>query len=116
MTAATPNFEEFQKFSKDQLEAFTTASSTFSKGLQDIAAESTDYSKKAFAASSAMFEKLLGARSVESAIQIQTEYAKQAYEGFVAQATKVSELYTKVASDALKPVTSAYATLQAQAK
>ena len=81
-----------------------------SKGLQDIAAESTDYSKKAFAASSAMFEKLLGARSVESAIQIQTEYAKQAYEGFVAQATKVSELYTKVASDALKPVTTAYAT------
>ena len=47
---------------------------------------------------------LLGARSVEAAIQIQTEYAKQAYEGFVAQATKVSELYAKVASDALKPV------------
>ena len=47
-----------------------------------------------------------------SAIQIQTEFAKQAYEGFVAQATKVSELYTRVASDALKPVSSAYASLQ----
>ena len=59
---------------------------------------------------------LLGARTVESAIQIQTEYAKQAYEGFVAQATKVSELYTRVASDALKPVTTAYANVQVQAK
>ena len=95
MTAATPTFDEFQKFSKEQLEALTAASTTLSKGLQDIAAESTDYSKKAFAASTAMFEKLLGARSVESAIQIQTEFAKQAYEGFVAQATKVSELYTQ---------------------
>ena len=112
MTAVTPTFDDFQKFSKDQLEAFTAASATLTKGLQDIAAESTDYSKKAFAASSAMWEKLLGARSVESAVQIQTEFAKQAYEGFVAQATRVSELYTRVASDALKPVTTAYASLQ----
>ena len=65
MTAVTPTFDDFQKFSKEQLEAFTAASTTLSKGLQDIAVESTDYSKKAFAASSAMWEKLLGARSVE---------------------------------------------------
>ena len=112
MTAVTPTFDDFQKFSKDQVEAFTAASATLSKGLQDIAAESTDYSKKAFAAGTAMFEKLLGARSVESAVQIQSEFAKQAYESFVAQATKVSELYTRVASDALKPVTTAYASIQ----
>jgi hypothetical protein len=112
MTVSTPTLEDFQKFSKDQFEAFTAASATLSKGLQDIATESTDYSKKAFAAGTAMYEKLLGARSVETAIQIQTEFAKQAYEGFVAQATKVSELYTRVASDAMKPVTTAYATIQ----
>ena len=112
MTVSTPTLEDFQKFSKDQLEAFTAASTTLSKGLQDIAAESSDYSKKAFAAGTAMYEKLLGARSVETAIQIQTEFAKQAYEGFVAQATKVSELYTRVASDAMKPVTTAYSSLQ----
>ncbi len=112
--SATPNFEDFQSLTKQQLEAFTAASSTWSKGLQEIAAESTDYSKKAFASGSAVLEKLLGARSVETAIQIQSEYAKQVYEGFVAQATKFSELYAKVASDAMKPVTSAYANLQAK--
>ena len=112
MTASTPTLEDFQKFSKDQLEAITTASTTWTKGVQDIVTESTDYSKKSFAAGTAMFEKLLGARSVETAIQIQSEFAKQAYEGFIAQATKVSELYTRVASDALKPVTTAYANIQ----
>lgn len=108
----TPNFEDFQNFSKQQFEAFTAASTTLTKGLQELAVESTDYSKKAFAAGSTVFEKLLGARSLESAIQIQSEYAKQAYEGFVAQASKVSELYAKVAADALKPVTSAYTNAQ----
>lgn len=110
----TSNFEGFQTLTQQQLEAFTVASSTWSKGLREIAVDSTDYSKKAFAAGSAVLEKLLGARSVESAIQIQSEYAKQVFEGFVAQAAKFSELYAKVASDALKPVTSAYANLQAK--
>jgi hypothetical protein len=110
--ATAPNFEDLQNFSKQQLEAFNAASTTWTKGLQELAAESTDYAKKAFTAGSAVYEKLLGARSVETAIQIQSEYVKQAYEGFVAQASKVSELYAKVASDAMKPMTSAYANLQ----
>ena len=110
--ASSPNFDEFQDFSKQQLEAITSASSTWTKGLQELAAESTDYTKKAFAAGSATLEKLAGARSLEAAIQIQSDYAKQSYEGFVAQSSKVSELFAKVASDALKPVTTAYANLQ----
>ena len=35
----TATLEDFQKFSKDQLEAFTAASTTLSKGLQEIAVE-----------------------------------------------------------------------------
>ncbi len=63
---ATPKFEDFQKFSKQQLETVNTVASTVTKGLQEIAAEFTDYSKKAFAANSAVVEKLLGAKSVET--------------------------------------------------
>ena len=108
----TPNFEEFQKFSKQQLEAVSAATATVAKGLQEIAAESSDYSKKAFAAGSAVVEKLLGSKSVESAIQIQTEYAKSAYEGFVAEATKINEIYVKLATEAFKPVETVLAKAQ----
>ena len=107
---ATPKFEDFQKFSKQQLEAVNAVAATVTKGFQEIAAESTDYSKKAFAANSAVVEKLLGAKSVETAIQIQTEYAKGVYEGFVAQATKLNELYVKLATEAFKPVEAALST------
>jgi hypothetical protein len=112
--AGAANLEDFQDFSKQQLAAIASASSTWAKGLQELATESTDYSKEAFAATSATLEKLLGARTVEAAVQIQSDYAKQTYEGFVAQATKGSELFAKVAADAFKPVTSAYANLQAK--
>jgi phasin family protein len=108
----TPKFEDFQKFSKQQIETVTALTSSVTKGIQDIASESTEYSKKAFAESSAVVEKLLGAKSVETAIQIQTDYAKTAYEGFVAQATKINELYVKLASEAFKPVETALAAVQ----
>jgi len=99
--------EDLQKFGKTQYDAMTAATTTVTKGLQEIAAESSEYSKKSIAASSAVMEKLLGAKTVETAIQIQTDFAKSAYEGFVAQATKISELYSKVAKEAFKPVETA---------
>ena len=110
----TPNFEDFQKFSKQQMDTVSALASTVTKGFQDIAAESTDYSKKAFAANTAAVEKLLGAKSVETAIQIQTEYAKSAYEGFVAQASRINELFVKLATEAFKPVENAIASVNAK--
>jgi len=114
MTTMTPNFEDFQKFSKQQIDTVNAVASTMTKGLQEIAAESTDYSKKAFAANTAVVEKLLGAKSVETAIQIQTEYAKSAYEGFVAQTSRINELFVKLASEAFKPVEAAISSVTAK--
>jgi hypothetical protein len=108
----TPTFEDFQKFSKQQLDAINAAAASVAKGLQEIAAESSDYSKKAFDSSSATVEKLLGAKSVETAVQIQTDFAKSTYEGFVAQATKINEIYIKLATEAFKPVEAAFTKLQ----
>jgi hypothetical protein len=112
MTTPTPTFEDFQKFGKQQLDAVNAAAASVAKGLQEIAAESSDYSKKAFATSSATVEKLLGAKSVETAVQIQTDFAKSTYEGFVAQANKINEIYVKLATEAFKPVEAAFAKIQ----
>ena len=77
---------------------------TVSKGWQTIATEFADYSKKSFEDGSAALEKLFGAKTLEKAIEVQSEYAKTAYEGFVAQATKIGELYTDLAKETYKPL------------
>ena len=107
-------FEEFQKVGKDGFDAAVRSFGEMNKGFQAIAAEVTDYSKKAFAANTQVVEKLLGAKSVETAIQIQTEYAKSAYEGFVAQASRINELVVKLATEAFKPVETAIANVNAK--
>ena len=95
--------DEMQKFGKDNMDAALKSFGAASKTGQAIAAEVADYSKKSFEDGTKVMEKLLGAKSLEKAIEIQTDYAKTAYEGFVAQATKIGELYADLAKETYKP-------------
>ncbi|WP_395665629.1 phasin family protein [Methylocella sp.] len=104
--------EDFQKFGKAQFETATSSSQSVVKALQAIAAETTDYSKKSFENGQAFLEKLLGVKSLESAIQLQSEYAKSAYADFVAESTKLGELYSALAKEAFKPLEAIVAKVQ----
>src|SRR5436309_11951631 len=96
------NFEDFQKLGKDNVDVAMKQLGTVSKGWQAIATEFADYSKKSFEDGRAAMEKLFGAKLLEKAIEVQSEYAKTSYEGFVAQATKLGELYTDLAKETYK--------------
>lgn len=97
------NFDDLQKLGKDNVDIAMKQFGTVSKGVQAIATEVADYSKKSFEDSSVALEKLLGAKSLDKAIEVQTAYAKSAYEGFVAEATKLGELYADLAKETYKP-------------
>ena len=96
--------KDFQKTAKDNYDTFVRAQGEVSRGVQDIATEVTEYSKKAFADATATFEKLVGAKSLEHAVEIQSQYAKKAYENWVAEVSKIGGMYASVARDAYKPV------------
>jgi len=77
-----------------------------------IAGETTNYSKTYLDKRFAFIEKLLGAKSFDTVIQIQSEYAKTSFEDFVAQSKKIGELYSNLAKLAFKPVEEAVAKSQ----
>jgi hypothetical protein len=52
--------------------------SAMTKGFQQITAEATEYSKKSYEDGTAVVEKLVSAKSLDKAIEIQTDYAKNA--------------------------------------
>jgi hypothetical protein len=97
------SFEDFQKFGKDGADATMKSWGALSKSVQAIAVEMADYSKKAFEDGAAATEKLFGAKSLEKAVEVQSDYFKAAYEGFVSESTKLSELYSDMAHELYKP-------------
>ena len=85
---------------------------SYTTTLQAIFAEGADYTKKSVEGRLALGEKLLGAKSFDAVIQIQTEYAKASYDDFVAQATKMGELHSNLAKAAFRPAEQAIAAMQ----
>ena len=92
--------DDFQKMSKDNYDAVLRSYGELNKGLQAIAARVTDYSKTAFEDATRAFEQMVGAKSLESVIEIQSQYAKKAYDTWVAEASKLGEMYAAIARDA----------------
>jgi phasin family protein len=95
--------EEFQNYGKEQFDAAVANAGSYTKGWQAIAAAYTDYAKKSYEDGTAFIEKLSGVRSLDKAFELQSDYAKSAYETFVAESTKIGELYKDLAKDAYKP-------------
>ena len=100
----TNQFENIQQVGKENMDAAMKAFGAMSKSAQAIAVEASDYAKKSFEQSTAMLEKLVGAKTLDKAIEIHTDYLKTSYEGMVAQSTKMGELYASFAKEAFKPV------------
>jgi len=98
------NFDEFQKLGTNGMDVVLKQFGAVSKGVQAIASEVADYSKEAFETTAAAAEKLMGAKSLEKAIEVQTDFVKTSYEGFVARSGKFSTLYADLARETYKPL------------
>ncbi len=103
------SFEDMQKVAKDNMDAAAKAFGSFTKNAQTVSSEAADYSKKAYEANTAHMEKLFAVKTLDKAIELNTEFAKSSYEGFVAQTTKLGTLFSDFSKEAMKPVEAAFA-------
>jgi hypothetical protein len=99
----------FQKLGSDGFDATVRSYGEVNRGLQALTARLTDNAKEAFEDATRTFQQLAGAKSLEQAVEIQTQYVKRAYDTFVAEAPKVGELYWTVVQGAYAPFERAFA-------
>jgi hypothetical protein len=95
--------EEFQRMGEDGFNASVQSLGEANKGFQAIAATVADYSNKTFEDGTRAFEQLIGAKSFEQVIEIQSQYARMVYEAYVAELSKLGEMYVDLARNAYKP-------------
>ena len=96
--------EDIQQYGKEHMETVVASATSVQNGLQAIASAYGDYTKKSFEDTKSFVEKLSGVKSLEKAVEMQTEYAKSAYETFVAESQKIAGLYTDLAKQTFKPL------------
>ena len=71
--------------------------------LQTIANAYRDYTRKSIEDFGSFVEQLSGARSLDKAMTVQSEFVKRAYETSVAESQKICELHNRLAKQTLDP-------------
>jgi phasin family protein len=101
--------EEYQRLGKEGFDAATRSFGEMNKGFQALAGEMTNYSRRTFEDVFRAWEQLMSARSVEQLMEIQSQYAKKAYDTHMSEMSKLGELYLALARNASKPIEQATA-------
>lgn len=97
-------FEDMQKANQAGIDTAMKFMGEWGKGWQAIAAEMTDYTKRSFEDGTQTLEKLMSVKSMEQALEIQSTYAKRAYDDYMHQMTKLGSMYSELAKEAYRPM------------
>jgi phasin family protein len=100
----TKGIENAASFGQETVEAVVTSSKIATKAAESLSAEIAAYSKKAYEDSMAAAKELTTCKSVSEFVEKQTEFGKISIEGFVAEATKLNEMYAAAAKEAFAPL------------
>ncbi|MER2509283.1 phasin family protein [Amaricoccus sp.] len=100
----TKGFEGVTAFGQENLDAVVKSSEIAAKAAEGIGTEISAYSKKAFEDGVAAAQELASAKTITELFEKQSAYAQSAFEGWIHQTTKMSEIYVAAAKDITAPI------------
>ena len=103
MEKALKGYDVFVGYGKETADAVTKSATVADKGIESINSEIYSYSKQSIEDTVAATKAVMGSKSVHEAFEFQTDFAKSAFEAYVAELSKLSELTTAAAKDSFAP-------------
>lgn|SRR5688572_3575605 len=100
---ALKGYDAVVSYNKDTAEAVMKSATTAGKSIESINSEIYSYSKQSIEDGVAATKAVLGSKSVHEAFEFQTDYAKSAFEAYVAELSKISELATAATKETYAP-------------
>lgn len=101
---AIAGYDSVVGYGKDTAEAVIKSATVAGKGAETLHNEIYAYAKQSMENSIAAGKAILGAKSVHEAIEVQTDFAKSAFENYVAELTKFNQLFSATAKDSFAPL------------
>lgn len=101
--------EEMTEFTKGNVEAIVASSRVAAKGAEQLTREAAEFGRKRVETATATMKSFASAKSPTEVFQLQSDYARGAFDAMVAESSKMSEAWLKVASEAFEPITNRYA-------
>ena len=101
---AVKGYDQIVTFGKDTAEAVLKSANAAGKGVETINSEVFAYARKSVEESMSATKAIMSAKSVDQAMQLQTEFSKSLFETYVDELAKFGDLALAVTRDAASPL------------
>jgi phasin family protein len=101
---AVKGYEQFVAFGKDTAEAVLKSANVAGKGIETINTTVFTYSRQSIEDGFAATKAMLASKTVQDFIEIQTGFAKTAFETYVAEWNKLRDMAMDTAKAASEPI------------
>jgi phasin family protein len=97
-------YGQFLGYGKETVEAYAKAANVAAKGAETLNNEIFAYSKQSMEDTIAQTKALMATKSVHEAFELQADFAKTAFETYVSQMTKFSEIFVSTTKNSFAPI------------
>lgn len=101
---ASRGFGDFATFNRQNMEAMVKAANLAARGFEQLNSELLTFSRQAMEDGAAAMKSMMSSKSLQEAVQAQSEYTKSAFDAYVGQMTKLQEIISGMARDASEPL------------
>jgi len=96
--------EELTEFQKGNVEAIVESSKLAAKAAETLGQNAADYARKSYETGTAAFKTFASAKSPTELFKLQSDYLKSYFDSAVAESSKVTEAWLKLAGDVAQPL------------
>jgi phasin family protein len=101
---AVKNYDQFLGYGKETVEAYMKSANAAGKGVETLHSEIYAFSKQSVEESLAATKAVLGSKSVHEAFELQTGFAKTAFDAYVGQMTRLGAIFSSTTKEAIQPL------------
>jgi phasin family protein len=97
-------YDHFFGYGRDTMEAYVKAANAAGKGVENLHNEIYTYSRQSVEDSISAAKALFATKSVHEALELQTDFVKSAFDAYVGEVSKLSEIMFSTAKDTIGPL------------
>ncbi len=101
---AAKSYDQLLGFGKETVEAYLKSANAAGKGVEALQSEIYGFSRHAIEDSISATKAVLGSRSLQEAVEAQSEFAKTQFDAYVGQMAKLGEIFVSTAKETFEPL------------
>ncbi len=101
---AFSKYGDVAAFGKENYQTFLEFGNAAKSGLEVLQGEALAFSKKALEDSASVAEASIQARTIQELVEIQSDFAKTAFETYVGQMNKLAGIISETSREAFEPL------------